>query len=203
MRTIARLLAAGLATTALVAASATPASAQSQRIKDKRADVVRYEARDDDNGDKATVLDRKASVATGLDATQSTIKHSKKSLTVTIKFSKLTKHRVYVHTYIRFKGAKNQAQFIVLNHGSNKKVSIYDRALEHTFCTAKLKRKTGKSGSISFKIKRKCLDSPKAIKATTSLMTYPDGRVGDTYLSESISSSHVTRASWSKWLKSS
>lgn len=203
MRTIARLVAAGLATTALIAGSATSATAQSQKIKDKRADVVSYNGIDDVDG---SVLDREASIATGIDATSATIKYTKKSFKVTVKFAKLTKDRVFVQSLIRVKGAKHSPKYILMNDGNNKKIFVYDRPMEKKLCTGKLVRKTGNSGSITLTVKRSCFDKAKSIKVQTGFYNLPNGLDDEADFIvnfEAISAKKSKTPTWSKWLKAS
>lgn len=206
MRTIAHLVAGGLAATALVAGSAVSATAQSEKIADKRADVVHIFDLFSDPEDPGTVLDREASIATGIDATSATIKHGKKSLKVTIKFAKLTKESFILQSSVRVKGAKQSPKYGITNDGMKKSIYVYSASTDKKLCSAKMKRKTGNKGSISFTIKRSCLGNPKSVKLQTGLFAFPDGFENEDTLAvnvESISPKKLRTPAWTKWLKSS
>lgn len=202
MRTITHLLAAGVAATALVAGSAAAATAQSQTIKDKRADVVRYADLADESG---TVLDRQASIDSGIDAKSATVKYTKKSLKVTIKFAKLTKEPVSLQSVIRVKG-KKAPSFVIFNDSGHKKVSVYNGSMSKKLCNGTMTRKTGKNGSASFTVKRKCLKNAKKIKAQTGVFTMRESDEAESGLSvdfEAISAKQFKTPAWTKWLKAS
>ncbi|WP_456698129.1 hypothetical protein [Aeromicrobium sp. P5_D10] len=178
MRTITHLIAGGIAATALVAGTAVTASAQSTTIKDKRADVVHFE--DVENDDVGTVLNRADSIASGVDVTSSTVKHGKKSLKVTIRFANLAKSPVMLQSELRARGSKKI--YNVANFGSNKRVSVYNSSYSKELCSAKLSRKAGKSGRLSFTIPRSCIKKPKSLKIRSVVGNFPTGTAADPFV---------------------
>lgn len=201
MRTLTHLIGGSVAAAALVASSTTVASAQSQTIKDKRADVVQYDGYDDDWG---TILGWSASVATGLDATKATVKHGKKSLRVTMRFAELGTDQVQVYGAIRIKGKKSWPSYQVISGASNR-VDVYNRSYSKYLCSGKMTRKNGKGGSISYVIDRSCIKKPKAIKVQTGLYAFDGDPSRDdvTIFDESISAKNTRTTTNTKWLKSS
>ncbi|MFI5425988.1 hypothetical protein [Aeromicrobium sp. UC242_57] len=143
MRTLTHLIVGGLAATTLLATTAVTASAQSDTIKDKRADVVQYDGYGDDSG---TVLDRADSIATGIDATSATVKYGKKTLRVTMKFAELGKGSIQVYGGIRVKGSKSWPTYQIISDGSKRRVAVYNRNYSKFLCTGKLTRKNGTRG---------------------------------------------------------
>lgn len=204
MRTLTHLIASGLAATALLAGTAVTASAQSDKITDKRADVVQYNGFAD-LGVGGTVLNKADSIATGVDATSATVTYGKKSLKVTMRFSELGKGVIQVYGSIRIKGKKDWPTYQIISDGSNKRVSVYNRNYSKYQCSGKMIRKNGSKGTITYRIANSCIKKPKRIKVQTGLY----GFLGDptkadvTIFDESISSSKVRTTSMTKWLKAS
>ena len=204
MRTITHLIAGGIAATALVAGTAVTASAQSTTIKDKRADVVQYDGYADFEEKSGVILNRAASIATGVDATSATVKYGKKSLKVTMRFAELGKLPIQIYGRIRVKGAKSWPSYWFDNEGSNKRVTVFDRKGTREVCKGKLTRKNGDKGTLSFTIANSCFKKPKKIKVDVGLFGFAGNLGGDdvTIYDESISSSKVKTTSFTKWLKS-
>lgn len=201
MRTMTHLIAGGIAATTLVAGTAVTASAQSTTMKDKRADVVLYKSAADEGAGK--VLNRAESIKSGVDVTSSTVKHSKKSLKVTIKVAQLTKTPILVQTEIRAKGSKKP--YYATNFDSKNRVYVFDSSFSKMLCDVKLSRKTGKNGRLSFTIPRSCIKKPKSLTVRTGLASLPGGFEDETQPVhyDAISSSKVRSPSWTKWLKAS
>ncbi|MFI5425989.1 hypothetical protein [Aeromicrobium sp. UC242_57] len=202
MRTITHLLVGGLATTAILTGTAVTATAQSDKITDKRADVVQYDDFEEDEA--GTILDRADSLASGIEATSATVKHSKKSIKVTIRFADLTRQEVQAGAVVRVKGSK-QPRYLISSI-SRKKVAVYDLKGDEMkqLCTGKQTKKAGKKGTITFSVKRTCLKKPKAIKVQTGVSRFINfDNESFTIYQEVISSSRVRTPESTKWLKAS
>lgn len=201
MRTLIHLTVGAAAAVALVTGSTVASSAQSQTLKDKRADVVQYEGYEDDDG---VVLDRTASVRSGFDATRATIKHGKKSLRVTMRFAELGTGPVQVYGSIRIKGKKSWPSYQIIS-GSSTRVDVYNRSYSRYLCSGKITRKNGKNGTISYTIDRSCLKKPKALKVQTGVYGFDGDPTQEdvTIFDESISPSKVRSTSNTTWLRPS
>ncbi|WP_456698131.1 hypothetical protein [Aeromicrobium sp. P5_D10] len=201
MRTITHLAISGLATIAVLTGTAVTAVAQSDKITDKRADVVQYDGIEEIGGN-GTVLNRADSLASGIDATSATVKHSKKSLKVTIRVAELTSQEISAYATIRLKGKKTPKY--VIYSISKKKVGVFNLSNMKRLCTGKQTKKAGKKGTIAFSVARSCLKKPKAIKVEVGLgrlIEFDDENF--TMYEDPISPSAIRRPKATGWLKAS
>jgi ribosomal protein L30E len=198
-------LAAAAATTALIVTAAPSAHAQTVKITDKRADVVYFQGEDDETG---TLLDKRASAASGVDVTSVTIKHAKKSLKITYRFAELAKRDVLFIGELRIKTQKNKnKRFSFMNLGSARNIIVYNDKEFDLACEVKAKRKVGKKGTFTITIPRKCLSDPKAIKLRSNVaqididdLVEENPDISGTM--DAVSPSKVRNPTWSKWVKS-
>lgn len=206
MGTLFKIVSAGLAASTILAGTAVSASAQSETIKDKRADVVRYDTKYTDSREileTITVLDAEASRATGIDATSTTVKHGKKTIRVTIRFSHLSTRDVTARTFLRT-SAKGRPVFRAHVDSSHKNVYVYDTTRGKRTCIRPQSYKRGAQGQITFTIPRSCIGSPKSFKASSTVSRLlSHSRTGDSLVVESLSSTAFKTAKWTRWLKSS
>jgi len=191
MRSPARISAALLTTTIVVAGTATSASAQATTYKDRASDVVAYADEADETG---VVLGYTDSISSGADIRSLTVDHGKKTVTVTVKFAEL-KSNTYVSVAVRPSGKSQPNRFLV-NTG-RRSGEVYDQK-DKARCAVPLTTKLGKNGSIRATIKRSCLDNPKKIKAFASSYRY--GTNGEVQV-DTTSRSSVDYPSFTKWLK--
>lgn len=200
MHTMKHLITTGVATVAVLAGTAVAATAQSDKIIDKRADVVQYDGYGDDSG---TILDRADSIASGVDATSAAVKYGKKSMRVTMRFANLTSGNVQVYGAIRVKGSKSWPTYQIISGRSKNRIMVYNRNYSKMLCTGKMTRKNGDRGSISYVIANSCFKKPKAIKVQTGIYGFDgDPTLADvTIFDESISSTKTRSTSSTKWLK--
>lgn len=200
MRTITHLIAGGIATTALLAGTAATATAQSDKITDKRADVIKYDGFEDEKGE---VLNRADSIASGIDATSATVKYTKKSLKVTIRIADVTDRSLLAAAEVRVKGAKKSAGYSIFSI-SKKKVGVFNSTGTKKYCNGKQSIKSGKKGYVSFTVARSCLKKAKAIKVQVGVVKFKAIDDENVELFEdSISSSTVRKPKSTKWLKAS
>lgn len=201
MRTITHLAIGGLASIAVLTGSAVTAVAQSDKITDKRADVI-YHADIVSEESNGTILNRADSIASGLDTTSATVKHSKKSLKVTVRFAELAKHDVSAFATVRVKGTK--APKYTIYSISNKKVGVFKMSNMKQICTGKQTKKAGKKGLITFSVPRSCLKKPKSIKVEAGAFRF-DNLLdeGISLYEDVISPSSVRTPKATKWLKAS
>lgn len=202
MRLLTHLITGGIASTVILTGTAVTATAQSDKIIDKRADVVQLD--DSDTSDNGTVLNRADSIASGIDVKSLTVKHGKKSLKVTIRFADLTKEDVQAQAAVRTKGHK-EPKYLIYSI-NRKKVGVMDLDDDEfkQVCTGKQSKKAGKNGTITFAVARSCFKKPKAIKvqaAATRFIQFNDENF--TVYQDAISSSKVRMPDSTKWLKAS
>ena len=201
MRILAHLSAALVSATVVLASTVVAASAQETTITDKRADVVQYDGRDDDSG---TVLGADDSVSTGVDATSARIRHTKKYVTILMRFENLTGGRVLSYAGLAVNGTGTTSYWIY-NRGSKSTVTVLNRAQTKVLCTGAFTQKAGKNGSLYLRVARSCLGYPHKIKAQTGLWRWMGSLDNDdaTYYDESISASRYKTTSYSSWITSS
>jgi hypothetical protein len=192
MRIVARSAAALLTTAVVVGGTTTAAQAQATTVKDKSSDVVRYADMNDATG---TVLGHTDSVATGADVRSLTVKHTKKSVTVTLRFADLKSTTIASVAFRPSGKAKPNRVFVNTGNRSGEVYDLKDKAR----CTAPVTTKYGRGGSIKATIKRSCLGSPKKIKVSAAAVVY-DPTTGGAH-ADVVSRSSVRGEAWTKWLK--
>jgi hypothetical protein len=197
MRLVARTAATLLATTLVVGATATAASAQSTTIKDKASDVLTYADQTTDT--RGTQLGYSESVASGVDLRSMRVKHTKKSVSVNVKFSNLD-GLTTVYVYLRLDGKAAATRFLV-NTEDEQGVVLNSQGRKR--CNVPLTTREGRGGSINAVIKRSCLGDPKKVKA--SVLAVDQGYFGDNtpYTMDAVSPTGVRDQAWTKWLKAS
>jgi hypothetical protein len=194
MRIIGRTAATLLTTTIVLGASATAANAQATTIKDTASDVVTYSETSGENG---TVLGYADSVDSGIDVRSLKVKHTKKSVTFTVKFARLSSN-TGVSVAIRPNG-KSEPDRVFFNTGRSSG-EVYDMS-DKTRCTVPVSTKLGKGGSIKATIKRSCLGNPKKIKISAAAVSVDPATGATVY--DAVSKSSVRTPSETKWLKAS
>ncbi len=197
MRFIARSAAALLTTALIVGGTTTAAHAQSQTIKDKKGDVVQYDGFEDERG---TVLSTNQSAKSGVDVRSMKVNHKKKSVVLDVKFSQLKKNAL-LSVVFRVNGKSRESYYMVST--SRSRADVYDRK-DRRVCSAKLKTRLGKKGSIKATLKRSCLDNPKKLKvsaASVSIENVETDSEQPVFLADVVSKSSVRNPAWSKWLK--
>lgn len=200
MRTITHLAISGLATIAVLTGTAVTAVAQSDKITDKRADVIQHDEDEEEGG--GTVLNRVDSLNSGIDATGATVKHGKKSLKVTIRFAELTKDETSPYAVVQVKGKKTPEYFIASI--GKKQVGVFSTSDFEQVCTGKQTKKAGKKGTITFSVARKCFKKPKAVKVQVgAVRSIEFDQENSTSYEENISPSSVRTPKATKWLKAS
>lgn len=197
LRTVLRTTLTAAATTAVVVSAGTAAHAESDNVKDRATDVIRYQGADDENG---TVLSYRESIASGTDLRGMRLKHGEKSVSVNLKFADLKKDTQIVVLF-RLNGKTNPQRYLF--SVGNRTAYLFDNKLSDDPCTIPLKVKTGRKGTIHAVMKRSCFDDPTKIKATAYVaggdLTTEDGPYAEDYLSPT----RVRGISWTTWLRSS
>lgn len=191
-----RPAATAVAATALLLSAGATAHAQSETIKDKSSDVIRYADIDDEVG---TVLNYSDSVASGVDLRSMRVKHTKKSVSVNLKLSHLSDDTSVVVMF-RLNGAAEPSRMLVSALGTTGFVMTPGGNVR---CHVPLKTRTGKSGSINAVIKRSCLGNPKKLKATVGSATSEIIVDDAPYSGDILSPTAVRTVTWTKWLKAS
>lgn len=200
MRTLPRIAATAVATTALLMSTGATAHAQAVTVKDKSSDVVAYTSDDTDTG---TVLGYQDSLDSGADVRSMKVKHTKKSISITLKAAELDRGAGIT---VMFKvPGKSQPQWILASMSRTKAVvfNANDTAMPEKVCNVPLTVKTGTKGSIKAVVKRSCLKSPKKIKVAAVMSTVEI--TGDTtsYKADVVSATSVRTPTFTKWLKAS
>lgn len=204
MRTMFKLVTACLVTTAILGGTTAAASAKSETMKDKRADVVHVDVAPD-GVETSSILDAAASYATGVDATSTTVKHGKNTIRVTIRFAYLSSRNVRATTLIRTSG-KDRPLFSAHGGGSNKYVYVYDKVDDARLCTRPQTYKQGLRGYLTFTIRRSCIGNPKSIKVSSTIertLWVSGVDRSSEYLTEVIAPAAFRTPAWTRWLKSS
>lgn len=186
-----------VATTALLLSTGIAAHAQSETIKDKSSDVIEYADAADETG---VVLNYADSVASGLDMRSLRVKHSKKSVSVTLKFAQLNSSTI-AYLVFRTDGKKNASRTMFT---MDRKSGLVMNPRGDKRCLAPLTTRLGKGGSIKAVIDRSCLGTPKKIKVSAAASDDRFYEDDSPYFADSYFSATSTRAdSWTKWLKAS
>ncbi|TCI99724.1 hypothetical protein [Aeromicrobium sp. IC_218] len=187
MRLIPALTAAALAAITVLG-TGTAAHAEQTSITDKRADVLvtSFSSSDDDDYER---LDAAASKKSGIDAKGVRFKHGKKSVTITAKFSRLKSgSTLYVEFY---KPGRRSASFTLYGADGSSRAQVLDRDFDRA-CTAKLRTRNGKNGSITATVKRSCLDDmPKIRMAAAAYRFVPKGDDDITIYGDMLSSKKI------------
>lgn len=196
--TVARsAIAAGIAA-ALLTVSAGAAHAQTTTVKDRASDVVDLAA---GKGQQDTLLGYADSVATGIDLRSMRVKHTKKSVAVTLRFADLSP-RANIGIAFRVNG-RSKPQFTLTSISSTR--AEVRNAADKRRCAVPLTRRTGPRGTVHVVVARSCLASPRKIKvgAAASLVT-PAGESVDVQLDVvSDTSVKIEEFDWTRWLKAS
>jgi hypothetical protein len=197
MRLIGRTATALLTTTIVLGGTATAATAQSTTIKDKASDVVSYTDHQDERGTQLGYAD---SVASGVDMRSLRVKHTKKSVTVRVKFANLSPEATPIIS-VRRDGESRPTRFVVVAD-ENRASVITTRGSKK--CSAPLTARLGKGGYLDVVVKRSCLGDPKRIKVS-ALAGTGEGFLGDAGPGtvDIFSPTSVRGEGWTKWLKAS
>ena len=191
----ARPAATVVAATALLMSAGTAAHAQSETLKDKSSDVIRYADVDDMVG---TVLGYTESVDSGVDLRSMRVKHTKKSVSVNAKFSQLG-HDASLVVMFRLNGASQPTRMLVSVLGNGMVMTPGGKIR----CQVPLTTRTGKNGSINAVIERSCLGDPKKLKATAVAATTDIISEDAPYVADTLSPKAVRAQAWTAWLKAS
>jgi hypothetical protein len=207
MNFLTRVAAGAVATTALIASAAVPAQAASDKITDKRADVLKFEDISDYTN-SGTPLNRADSTASGIDITSYTVKHAKKSVKVTFKFADLHKTTT-VYGEVQVKDKKNKTRHFAYTTGASmRQILVMNSSGSKILCKTTATRKHGARGSLTFTIDRSCLKTPKKLKSfgvsydLTQAGEAEDGSIAGLVYADVVSDRRVKSPSWTKWLKS-
>lgn len=196
MRTITRAAAAVLTTTLALGAGVAPALADTATVKDKASDVIRFANLDDDRG---TILGYSESVASGLDLRSMRVKHTKKSVAVKLRFSRLN-NQATAFVYFKLPGESVPTRFLLTV--SKKEGQLVSFENNKKGCTVPLTTRTGTNGYINAVVKRSCLDNPKRVKVAAG--TVSAGLLADDedspYLTDSVSPTSYRGISFTRWL---
>ncbi|MCD9197578.1 hypothetical protein [Aeromicrobium wangtongii] len=196
MRTTARLAATLLTTSIAVAGTATVAAAETTTLKDKASDVLSYTSMKDERG---TVLGYAESVASGVDLRSLRVKHTKKSVGVTVKFSSLNGDALPMVS-IRLDGRSKPSRFVVV--AGEGKARVIDTQ-ETRRCHAPMTVRLGAKGYLNVVVPRSCLGDPRRVKVSAFAAT--EGLQDDNapFLTDAVSPTNVHAQHWTKWLKAS
>jgi hypothetical protein len=197
MRTSARVAATLLTTALTVAGTAAAASADTDTVKDKASDVLSYaDQTTDTNGTQLGYAD---SVASGVDLRSMRVKHTKKSVAITVKFSNLARTTT-VYASVRVDGKSKPSRYVV---NSGRKTGVVLNAQGDKRCSVPVTHKYGRSGSVSFVVKRSCLSDPKRVKV--SVTAFDAGIMTDNgpVKTDAVSPTSVRNSSFTSWLKAS
>lgn len=190
IRTVSVLLSASV----VLAATATSATADSQTIKDRASDVLTWPSKK--AGEEATRLDYQASIASGLDLRSLRVRHTRKTVAITAKFSNLgPSARLYVS--VRLNGKKKTTRFVVAQDGTGRIVTS-SFAVK---CTVPLTVRPGRNGVMKAVFKRSCLKNPDRIKVSAYVTDSNYDTVDAPQTGDFGSPSKVGQWTWTKWLK--
>ena len=194
-------LTTGLLTAALalgtVLGTSTAAQAQSATIKDKRADVLRFESIESDS---YTRLGSAASKKSGVDAKSVRFDHGRKNVTITVKFSRLKSgSTIYAEL---FRAGKKKPSFEL--YGYDKQGGEVYNARDKKVCNAKVRTSNGKNGSIKVTVRRSCLGDPAKLRIAVGVLRLSGGTADNPgYSMDVLSSKKVLTPERSRLLKSS
>lgn len=198
MNPIHRMAATAVASTALLMSTGLAASAQSVSMKDKSSDVVELSSDDlDGNGE---VLGYQDSLDSGADVRSMKVKHTKKSLSVTLKFAEL-KRDTSITVAIKVPGKSEPRWFV--SGVSPSKAEVFTPKGK-SVCSARQTVKTGSGGSIKVVVKRSCLDDAKKLKIAAAAGTVEfEGADKFIVKQDAVSPNAIRTPSYTKWLKAS
>jgi hypothetical protein len=197
MRTSARVAATLLTTALAVAGTAAAASADTDTVKDKASDVLSFaDQTTDRNGTQLGYAD---SVASGVDLRSMRVKHTKKSVSIMVRFSALADTTTVIAS-VRVDG-KSKPSRLVSNTDENKGTVFNTRYDKR--CSVPVAHRYGRGGSVTFVVKRSCLGDPKRIKVSVS--AYDAGFMSDNggFKADAVSPKNVRGSSYTSWLKAS
>lgn len=195
MRTTTRVAAILLTTTIVAGGTAASASAQVTTLKDKASDVLSFA--DQTTDERGTRLSYSESVASGVDLRSLKAEHTKKSLSVSVKFADLSPEALLIVS-LRLDGKRKPSRFLIVS--GDQKASVID-ATGKKQCSAGVSGRLGASGYVKFVAQRSCLDDPKRIKV--SAFVGDQGLSGDDtpYKGDSLSPTSVRGEGWTTWLR--
>lgn len=180
MRLTSLVLAAGLATVTVLG-TGTAAHAEQASLKDKRADVVRttYSA-DDFEMVEERQLNTASSKKSGIDAKSVRYTHRGKTISVTVRFSRLKSDSgVYVEVYAP--GSK-KADFEVTGGVGDSKAVVSTPDDYEPICFGDVKSRRGKNGWMTITVDRSCFgDLPEVRLAVGAFRTLLDDDTLVTY----------------------
>jgi hypothetical protein len=198
IRTLTRSTLATVVTAAFVVGSVTTAHAQSARVRDKSSDVFDLAA---EKGGRDAVLGYADSVASGADLRSMSVKHTQRSISMTLRFADLGP-QTEVAIAFRIDG-RSKPQF-VLTSLSRSKAEIRNAA-DKRRCTVPLTTTNGPRGTVHVVVERSCLGSPRKIKlgaaASTVTVVEESAEVRLDVLSDT--SVRTESFDWTKWIKAS
>ncbi|WP_019143947.1 hypothetical protein [Aeromicrobium massiliense] len=191
----------GLVTTALavgtVLGTSTAAQAQQSTIKDKRADVLRF---DSIESDSYTRLDSAASKKSGVDAKSVRFDHGRKNVTITVRFSRLKSGSTIYAEFVR--AGKKKPSFEL--YGYDKQGGDVYNARDKKVCNAKVRTSNGKNGTIRATVRRSCLGNPAKLRISVGVLRLSGGSAESPgYSMDVLSSKKVLTPERSRLLKSS
>lgn len=197
MRTSARIAATLLTTTFVVGGTVASASAETTTLKDKASDVLSFA--DQTTDDRGTQLGYADSIASGVDLRALRVKHTKKSVSINLKFSNLV-DTTTVNASIRVDGSSKPSRFVV-NTRENTGTVFNTQGKKR--CTVPVTHRYGTGGSVNFVIKRSCLGDPKKVKVS-AFATDP-GFFGENtpFKGDSVSPTQVRGEAFTRWVKAS
>ncbi|WP_019144317.1 hypothetical protein [Aeromicrobium massiliense] len=180
MRLTSLVLAAGLATVTVLG-TGTAAHAERASIKDKRADVVRTTyAMDDFEVQEERQLNTASSKKSGIDAKSVRYDHRRKTVSVTVRFSRLKSDSgVYVEVYAP--GSK-KADFEVSGRVGDSQAYVTMPDDYEPICTGDVASRRGKNGWVTVTVDRACFgDLPEVRLAVGAFRTLFDDDTLVTY----------------------
>jgi hypothetical protein len=190
------------ATTVVVLAGHAPAHADSTRVDDRSADVVKksFAAPDADPG---RVLGRGASVDSLTDVRSMRVNHGRHRVSVRLTFARLgpdtrVKLRIQGGAGSRIAHLNIDPQYdtasVFVDDGSN---------VAEILCTrVPITRRTGRDGSVTVRIARTCLSSPARLRVTavaTTTGSYSNGR--GYLLADPVSPEKARALAWSRYVR--
>jgi hypothetical protein len=208
MTRLARRVLIAATMTALTLAPALPAHAESDTVKDKRADVMFLNP---PFRDSLITFDRRKSIRSGVDVTSASIAYSPTTVTVKIRFARLTSELVRVGVGVQVRGGadKNRGRlgYTIDNLGQLKTLGVTPYLRDGVWtkgpvCNAKMTTKAGRGGTIRIRVPSSCLGRPEQLRASVTAGR-GIGRADDVdpvdYL-DIVSPSHVKQKTMSRWL---
>jgi hypothetical protein len=194
MRLVTRTAAALLTTAVVLTGTAVSATADSDTVKDRASDVITWPSKDP--GATATRLGYQASVDSGVDLRSMRVRHDKRTITVTAKFSNLgPSTRLYVN--LRLNGKKKITRFVFAQDGTARIIT----PKFNVKCTRPLVVRTGPKGLMKAVFKRSCLSNPRTIKASAFVTTPAFDQVAAPQIGDFGSAGKIGQWSWTRWLK--